>query len=106
MADLHSIGVAIESYATDHNMYPAATTAAELQAAVEPNCITSMPIVDGWGHAFQVSSSNTSYTEYSSGKDGVGSDCEPAATVKYNDEICLVDGQFVRYPQGSSHEPP
>jgi hypothetical protein len=28
------------------------------------------------------------------------SDCQLAATVKFNDEICFVDGQFVRYPQG------
>ena len=100
LADLRSIGVAVESYGAAQSAYPTATTAADLQTAVQPRYIKAMPTMDGWGNAFQVESSNTHYTIYSRGKDGTGSDCEPLATVTYNDQICLVDGEFTRYPQG------
>jgi Tfp pilus assembly protein PilE len=101
MADLRSIGSAVETYAVDHREYPTATTAAELEAALEPDYIRSMPAVDGWGHALEVNSTSTHYALLSHGKDGTGDDCEPAQTVRFNDEICFVDGEFIRYPQGS-----
>jgi general secretion pathway protein G len=99
MADLRAIGTALEAYAVDHNMYPTATTAAALKDAIEPRYIKAMPTIDGWGHAIEASSSDAAYKLYSRGKDGVGSDCEASATVKFDDEICFADGKFVRYPE-------
>lgn len=101
IADLRAIGTAVESYAVDNKIYPTATTAAELQALIEPVYIKKMPAVDGWGNVFQVDSHVTEYTIFSHGKDGVGSDCTPGITSRFNDEICFVDGQFTRYGQGS-----
>ena len=100
MADMRSIGTAVESYAVDSNVYPVATTAALLQGAVQPFYIKTMPLNDGWNNVFQVTSATTDYTIYSRGKDGSGSTCTAGTTSTFNDEICFINGQFLRYPQG------
>ena len=101
MADMRSIGTAVESYAVDNNVYPVAVTNAALQVLVEPIYIKRMPLVDGWNGAYQVASATTTYTIHSFGKDGAGATCTAGTTQLFNDEICFVAGQFVRYPQGS-----
>ena len=100
MADLHSIAKAIESYAVDRNAYPEARTIDELAPLVEPEFIRVLPRSDGWEHPFAVASSTDGYTIYSRGKDGEGSDCAPAVTTRFADEICMTAGQFTRYPTG------
>ena len=55
----------------------------------------------GWSGAFQVASTTTQYTIFSMGKDAAGNTCTTGTTSLFNDEICFVAGQFVRYPQGS-----
>ena len=52
MADMRSIGTAIESYAVDNNVYPVATTSATLATFVSPVYIKTMPALDGWNHTF------------------------------------------------------
>jgi len=101
MADLRSVGTAVESYAVDNNVYPVAATNAALQATVEPIYIKTMPLVDGWSNAFQVASTTTQYTLHSFGKDGAGNTCTAAVTTLFADEICFVNGTFLRYPQGA-----
>jgi type II secretion system protein G len=101
MADLRSIGTAVESYAVDSNLYPVATTANALSTVVEPIYIKNMPEEDGWGGTFQVDSSTTTYTLYSFGKDGSGTTCTAGVTTTFVDQICFIDGQFVRYPEGA-----
>jgi hypothetical protein len=59
-----------------------------------------MPTLDAWTHAIQFDSAPTSYTIYSRGKDGSGSDCAPGATTSFDAEICFSGGQFRRYPLG------
>jgi general secretion pathway protein G len=104
MADLRSIGTAAESYAVDNNVYPVATTAAALKTIVEAgNYMKNMPVNDGWNYAFQVASATTEYTIYSQGKDGTGTTCTQGTTTLFNDQICFVVGQFVRYPAGSQN---
>ena len=100
MADLRSIGTAIESYAVDANFYPTAATAAALEAVVEPIYIKSMPTEDGWGYAMQVTSTTVAYTVNSFGKDGAGTTCTAGVTNTFNDEICFSGGSFIRYPDG------
>jgi general secretion pathway protein G len=100
MADMRSIGTAIESYAVDANVYPIAATAAALAPLVQPVYIKSMPLVDGWNNAFQVASVTTEYTLHSFGKDGTGTTCTAGMTTVFTAEICFVNGQFIRYPQG------
>jgi len=101
MADLRSIGTAVESYAVDNNVYPVAATAATLDASVAPIYIKVMPNNDGWNNAFQVDATTTAYTLYSFGKDGAGTTCTAAVTTTFVDQICFVNGQFLRYPQGT-----
>ena len=101
MADMRSIGTAVESYAVDNNVYPVAATAAVLKGLVEPIYIKTMPTADGWSNNFQVDSITTQYTIYSFGKDGAGNTCTAGTTQLFNDEICFINGQFLRYPQGS-----
>jgi len=101
MADMRSIGTAVESYAVDNNVYPVAASNTVLAGLVEPIYIKKMPLVDGWSGAYQVASTTTQYTIHSFGKDGTGTTCTPGPTNTFNDEICFVDGQFIRYPQGS-----
>ncbi len=100
MANMRSIGTAIESYAVENASYPTANSAASLKAAIDPVYIKEMPSVDGWSNTFQVEASATSYTVYSQGKDGAGNICSVGLTGNFNDEICFVNGQFQRYPQG------
>ena len=101
MADMRSIGTAVESYAVDNNVYPTAATAAALKVLVEPIYIKTMPVADGWSNNFQVDSITTQYTIYSFGKDGAGNTCTAGTTQLFADEICFINGQFLRYPQGS-----
>jgi len=101
MADLRSIGTAVESYAVDNNVYPVAADVAALTTSVAPIYIKTMPASDGWSNAFQVASTATAYTLHSFGKDGAGNTCTAAVTTLFAEEICFVNGQFLRYPQGT-----
>ena len=102
MADLRSIGTAVEAYAVDRNVYPVAETIADLGEVLVPQYLERIPAMDGWQRPFQVQSNPENYLIYSFGKDGVGESCEEAVTTTFNDEICFADGQFVRYPSGTS----
>src|SRR5207249_8005006 len=51
MADMRSIGTAVESYAVDNNFYPkglANAAAAAISAHVSPIYIKTVPTTDGW----------------------------------------------------------
>jgi len=100
MADMRAIGTAMEAYAVENTDYPTAADAAAIRTAIDPSFIKSMPSLDGWSHPFQIESSATTYTIYSQGKDGAGSNCPPGTTSRFNDEICFVDGEFQRFPSG------
>jgi type II secretion system protein G len=101
MADLRSIGTAIESYAVDANVYPVAATPAALKLVVEPIYIKTMPNADGWANPFVVDSITTAYTISSNGKDNIATSCAPGTTSTFIDDICFVNGQFLRYPAGA-----
>jgi general secretion pathway protein G len=101
MADLRTIGTAMEQYAVDNNVYPTASDAAQLAPAVEPTYVKLMPRNDGWAHLFQVDSTPSAYTLWSFGKDGNGNTCDQLITNSFDEQICFVNGQFLRYPQGT-----
>jgi general secretion pathway protein G len=101
MADMRSIGTAIESYAVDANFYPTAATTAALTLVVAPVYIKTMPAVDGWSHNWVVASTQTEYTVSSNGKDGTPGTCVAGTvTQSFNADICFSGGQFIQYPQG------
>jgi general secretion pathway protein G len=100
MADMRSIGTAVESYAIDSNLYPVGGTLAAIAASIEPVYIKVLPDTDGWNHTIDYDSAGTDYTVLSTGKDGAGTSCAAGTTTTFNDEICFVNGQFIRYPEG------
>jgi type II secretion system protein G len=102
MADMRSLGTAVESYAVDNNVYPVVSDAPSLKTVVEAGAyIKNMPTTDGWNNTFQVASVSSQYTIYSFGKDGSGTTCTSGTTTTFNDQICFINGQFLRYPAGS-----
>ena len=100
MADLRSIGTAVETYAIDNNVYPSATTMAALETVIEPVYIRTAPMQDGWGRSFIVTSATTGYTVGSAGKDGGSLNWVGGATMDFDDAIIFVDGQFIHGNHG------
>ena len=100
MADLRSIGTAIESYSIDNRHYPIAQSIGELKSQIEPLYIRTAPAVDGWENPIQVESTPTRYRVRSLGKDGLPDQCGGGATELFTADICFEDGQFTQYPDG------
>jgi type II secretion system protein G len=107
MADMRSIGTAIESYAVDNNFYPknmTNATAAGVSGYVSPIYIKTVPTTDGWNNAWDVDSTATGavYTITSTAKDGlVGGGATGGQTADFNCEIIFAAGQFFQWPQGT-----
>ena len=107
MADLRSMGTAIEEYSIDNNFYPVATTLATLSDQVTPSYIRALPANDGWGADFEVDSIKGEYTLASCGKGATGGACTSACTVTacgktgtFADDIIFSNGSFVQWPEG------
>ena len=104
MADMRSIGTALESYAIDNNYYPTETSIATLASAtdsVAPIYIKILPTQDGWRHDFYVSSATTGYTLASGGKDGGDlTGVQWGAFGGFNYPIVFMGGQFAAWPEG------
>src|SRR3989442_7420043 len=57
MADMRSIGTAVESYAVDNNFYPknlANSPAATISSHLSPSYIKTVPTADGWNKAYGI----------------------------------------------------
>jgi len=104
MADLRTIGTALESYAIDNNYYPVAGDIGTLAAPatnVVPIYIRTMPQNDGWRNAFYCSSTTTGYTLASGGKDGGGlTGVVWGVSQSFNLPIVFMGGQFAAWPEG------
>jgi general secretion pathway protein G len=101
MADMRSIGTAVEAYSVDNGRYPVASDASTLALAISSNFVKVMPERDGWDHSYVVNSETTAYTVFSSGKDGAPSGCVIGTqTTQFNQDICFSHGQFIQYPVG------
>jgi len=102
-ADMRSIAVATETYATDNTKYPNARDVAGLEKLLVPTYIRTFPRQDAWGHAYAyvVSPDAAHYIIASAGPDGK---LEAASTVfrpakdprAYGDDLVFSDGEFVR----------
>jgi hypothetical protein len=102
-ADMRSVAVATETYATDNNKYPNARDVAGLEKLLVPTYIRTFPHQDAWGHAYVyvVSPDSAHYIIASAGPDGK---LEAASTVfrpakdprAYGDDLVFSDGEFVR----------
>ena len=106
MADMRSVGTAIESYAVDNNFYPKNMTnvgAAGVSAFVSPIYIKTVPTTDGWNNAWIINSTATGtlYTIQSPAKDGTASALTGGQTTDFNCDILFAGGQFYQWPQGT-----
>ncbi len=106
MADLRSMGTAIEEYSIDNNFYPVATDVATLEAEVSPSYMRKLPERDGWGQGFFVDADPSEYTLGSCGK-GATSCASVTLLVagggkssKFVDDIVFSNGSFVQWPEG------
>ena len=116
MADMRSLSTAVEAYAADFERYPPAAAftlppglalpTESLHVArpyVEPTYIRSLPLVDGWNSWFTygTTTTRTDFALRSNGRLG-----EPQSAPSYGptsdfrDDIILVNGQFVQWPEG------
>ena len=106
MADIRTIGTAVEAYATDFNFYPKVgdgTSTTQLQNYITPTFIKRLPDNDGWNNAIQWngdSNAGTSYTLYSTGKDGTYQAWTQGAKTDFNADIVFSNGQFYQWPEG------
>jgi len=107
MADMRSIGTAIESYAVDNNFYPKGmsdATAAGISTHVSPIYIKTVPTTDGWNNAWDVDSDATGalYTITSAAKDATQAGSNPGGqTQEFACDIVFASGQFFQWPQGT-----
>ena len=108
MADLRSMGTAVEEYSIDNNYYPDADTVSELEDEVSPSYIRKLPERDGWGNAFMISSDPSEYTVASCGKGATGG-CSSLTVVNsgaggktqsFSDDIIFTNGSFLQWPEG------
>jgi type II secretion system protein G len=106
MADMRSIGTAVESYAVDNNFYPkglANAAAAAISTHVSPIYIKTVPTTDGWNNTWDMDSTaaGTQYTITSGAKDATQGAQTGGQTTDFNCDILFANGQFFQWPQGT-----
>ncbi len=115
MADLRSIGTALEAYSVDFNAYPGVSGAGnvkdKLAAYITPTYIKKLPENDGWNRPNCVeiqllNNRGISYTLWSGARDGTGNCGTPdlvgtgGPTTNFDADIIFSNGQFVQWPEG------
>ena len=107
MADLRSMGTAIEEYSIDNNFYPVATTVALLEAEVSPSYMRKLPQRDGWGMDISVNCAAGAYTLGSCGKGATSCGAtdldligDGGKTTSFASSIIFSNGSFVQWPEG------
>ena len=104
MADVRSIGTALEAYATDTACYPLAMANwASVKTILDPYFIKQPPDGDGWSNTWDATTtaSGSTYTVASYGKDGLLSARPGGQTTDFNCDIVFTGGQFYQWPQGT-----
>lgn len=105
MADLRTVGTALESYAVDLNYYPRYPGLQPVAGAVESHLqpfVKVVPIHDGWSRdlRYQSDAVGTDYTVLSYGRDAVRSAASTGATQDFDCDILFQNGAFVAWPEG------
>lgn len=109
MADLRSLGTAIESYRLDTGRLPGPTEGfvpvAMIRGNIEPSYIRRTPLADGWGNTLVYWSDGERYRIASPGMDGTPD--RPYAEVvagttsgTFASDIVFGDGVFLKRPEG------
>lgn len=106
MADIRSIGTALETYSVDFNSYPqvslSGTNLTALEQYLEPTYIRDLPTRDGWNRDILVNldANGTSYTLWSQAKDGQTGTWTQGPKTDFADDIVFANGQFFQWPEG------
>ncbi len=106
MADLRTLGSAVEMYAVENNTYPRVASYGGLQPLIQPTYIRTTSASDGWNHpwVFQGDTTNgIDYTLISYGKDGIVSASTGGQTGDFDCDIIFANGQFFQWPSGSQN---
>ena len=117
MSDMRALATAIEAYAVDNNVYPAATCATGLWTTttvtlatdsftnLAPTYIAQPPKIDGWGTFLHYGSDGpgNNYAIQSYGRDKAASTITCGTTTNYNDDIVYSNGTFVQWPEGTQY---
>jgi general secretion pathway protein G len=108
MADVRTIGTAVEAYAVDMAFYPTYAQGpvdnATFQGFLEPTYVKTVPREDGWRTTFYAESASRFYTLASAARDKVLSNALNAysagITSDMDCDIVYSNGSFVQYPEG------
>jgi general secretion pathway protein G len=117
MSDMRALATAIEAYAVDNNVYPAATcqtglwTTATTTLATDsftnlsPTYIAIAPKIDGWGSFLLYGSDGpgNNYAIKALGRDKAPSTIVCGTTTNFNDDILYSNGTFVQWPEGTQY---
>jgi competence protein ComGC len=117
MADIRTLGTAVEAYSSDNNGYPDTTSIEALRPMLSPKYIAAMPQKDGWEHPLMYFCYDhkegrcTGYVVGSGGKDGMFEhsdprayvDSPPGAKTDFSADLIFANGQFIEYPEGIQH---
>lgn len=129
MADMRTLSMAWEAYATDHNSYSVdafrgpndvqqatefdklhAVRIVDLERALSPTYVRKLPRNDGWGKPFDVRTGGYDkegraafYAIRSAGKDRLfeRGPYELKTITSLDSDLILADGTFVRYPDAT-----
>ena len=109
MADLRTVGTAVEAYAVDMAFYPT-WTEADMAGAwftfLEPTYVKTVPRNDGWRSPFRARSESRFYTLGSAARDKVFESALNSAsyngrtTTVMDCDIVYSNGSFMSYPEG------
>ena len=102
MADMRTLALAINAYATDFVFVPQVSgPASALVTYLTPTYLKSLPVLDGWRRELQYQGQGLDYTLLSYGSDGVAQSGPYAGpTTSYAADIAIVNGVFVQWPEG------
>ena len=107
MADIRTIGTAIEAYAVDHASYPsvaAGTISTALHKLIEPTYVKRAPRADGWNTDMRAVSVLQGYSIGGPGRDKsfTNDDLSTSAGITTNMDCDIIysNGSFTLYPEG------
>jgi general secretion pathway protein G len=117
MSDMRALATAVEAYAVDNNVYPAATcnaglfttTGAQLTTAsftnLTPTYIAQPPKTDGWGNfmIYGLGPGAQAYMIRSYGRDNAATTINCGTTTNFNDDIVYSNGTFIQWPEGTQY---
>jgi type II secretory pathway pseudopilin PulG len=122
MADMRTLAQALEARATDTHSFGLIATDrkmqvavgdlrplrrvrhSELERALVPRYVKSVPRYDGWEHELDVRISANTYVVRSLGSDGRAETdryTPNKTTFRFEDDVVFSEGTFIQYPEGT-----